>query len=138
MNDDRIHAYRRALYRVFQPEGEFVMRVDVPCPELQRCHARHGVACSMFITAWNPGSVVQPDAINAAAQLRLRNALLAGGYPLIEGQGEDPDGTWTPEASFLALGVDKAEARQLCREFGQLAVIYADADAIPQLLTDRE
>ena len=134
MTDDLVMAYRRTLFRVFDPEGEFVMKVDVFCPELMRCHARHDVQTSAFITAWNPGSYVQPDVVNAAAQKRLHAALTEGGYPIIEGQGEDPDGNWVPEASFLVLGIGEADACRLGREFGQIAVVFAGPDAIPRLL----
>lgn len=136
MNDDLIRAFRQTLYKVFDPEGAFVMQIDVPCPALRRCHARHGVESSVFITAWNPGSKVMSDAVNAAAQQRLKETLANGGYLVLDGQGEAPDGAWIPEASFLALGVNETEARRLCREFGQLAVIYSGADAVPGLLVE--
>ena len=134
MSEQLIRAYRRTLFRVFDLDGEFVMRIDVPCPELLRCHARHGVSSSCFITAWNPASVEQPPAVNAAAQERLRRAITEGGYPMIEGHGEDPDSEWTPEASLLVLGIDETGARRFGQEFGQLAIVVAGPDATPRLV----
>ena len=134
MSEQLIRAYRRTLFRVFDLDGEFVMRIDVPCPELLRCHARHGVSSSCFITAWNPGSVRRIGIRNWWAQRRLTAAIRRTGLAALSGQGDDPDGKWTPEPSYLVLGVDETEARGLGREFGQLAVVFAGPDATPRLV----
>lgn len=134
MTLELIAAYRRAHYRVFDPDGEFVMQIDMPCPGLARCHARHGVDGSCFISAWNPGSVVRSIAENSAAAARLRAAIAALGLAAVPGQGEDPGGLWVPEASLLVPGIDAATALQLAREFGQAAIVFAEADAVPKLL----
>ena len=53
---------------------------------------------------------------------------------LIEGIGIDPSGEWPAEKSFLALGLDLETSRALGREFGQNAIVWAGADAIPRLI----
>jgi hypothetical protein len=134
MCDELIEEYRRTHYRVFDPEGEFALIVDQPAPELERCHARHGVGSSAFITAWNPGSRPREAALNKAAQGKLLAEIRRRGWSVIDASGEGPDGRWPPEPSVLVLGIPESDARQLGRDHGQKAVVFAGPDAIPRLL----
>ena len=131
--DELMAAYRRTLFRVFDPAGEFILRVEVHSLELEACHQRHGVRCSLFITAWNPGSDPKTDAVNHAAQARLEAEVRAAGYAMLPGRGDDPDSDWR-EDSLLVLGIDEAAARALGRTYDQLAVVFTGEDCIPRLL----
>ncbi|SHL69343.1 Protein of unknown function [Nitrosospira sp. Nsp11] len=59
---------------------------------------------------------------------------LVGPSRIIEGEGFDPCGKWPAEKSFLALGLDLKESSALGKEFGQNAIVWAGADAIPRLI----
>lgn len=72
--------------------------------------------------------------MNAAAHARLGAELAAAGYRVVEGAGEDPDGRWPAEPSYLVLGMDLEAARELGRRYGQNAIVWAGADAVPELL----
>ena len=50
------------------------------------------------------------------------------------GFGEDGEGLWPGEPSFLALGVSLDTAKSLGVEFHQNAIVWASEDATPQLI----
>lgn len=129
-----IAAYRATHYCVNGVSPPFLIRVDVPSPDLAQCHRAHGVECSAFLTAWNPGSRPTPEADNAAAQARLAALLAARGYRLLAGLGLDPTGQWEGEESFLVLGVAREVACAIGREFRQHGLVWAGADAVPRLV----
>lgn len=127
-------AYRAARYEVSGATPPFVLRVDEPSAALAQCHEHHGVRCSAFLTAWNPGSRPVAAGVNAAAQAALEERLRAAGHRLLAGRGVDRAGRWPPEASVLALGLEREAARLLGREFGQAGLVWAGADAVPRLV----
>ena len=51
--------------------------------------------------------------------------LLERGYTKIfEGEGRGLTGTWTPEASFLVLGMSRRDAEVVGKHFRQNAVVW--------------
>jgi hypothetical protein len=129
-----IAAYRATRYAVDDRPVPFVLVVDEPSAALATCHRRHGVHCSAFLTAWNPHSQLAPADRNAAAGAALEQRLHAAGYRLLAGRGVDPSGAWPAEHSVLALGLERAAACAIAREFGQAALVVAGADAVPRLV----
>ncbi|MFC4637194.1 DUF3293 domain-containing protein [Deinococcus hohokamensis] len=72
-----------------------------------------------LITAWNPGGLRQPPAVNHTAQARLQAATRAWPQqPAVNGHGE-----WA-EPALLLLGLPLPEALRLGRAFGQAAVLF--------------
>lgn len=126
-------AYRRAHYCV-DALPSFVLRVDAPSAALQALQRRHGCACSVFITACNPGSQLLDPQVNALRQRALLEQLRTGAHTLFSGYGRDPDGLWPPEPSFLVLGLELDAAQQLGRRHEQNAVVWSGADAVPRLI----
>lgn len=129
-----VAAYRAARYEVSGARPPFVLRVDEPSAALAECHRGHAVRESAFLTAWNPGSVRLPPAVNAAAAARLEARLLALGFRLLAGCAVDPAGAWQAEPSALVLGIGYREACDVAREYGQAGVLHAGADAVPRLV----
>jgi hypothetical protein len=129
-----VAAYRAARYHVSGAAEPFDLTLDVPNRALGACHRAHGVECSTFLTAWNPGSRPMTTAVNAAAAARLAQHLRDLGHPLLAGFGADPEGRWPAEESVLALGVALEPASRIAREFGQAAFLHAGRDAIPRLV----
>jgi hypothetical protein len=127
-------AYRATHYCVRGVAQPFLLRVDEPSADLEACHRAHGVSCSAFLTAWNPGSRALPEEDNRAAQLRLSALLAERGFALLAGLGVDPTGQWEGEESLLVLGVERAEAIGIGRAFGQNGILYSGADAVPRLV----
>ena len=93
-----------------------------------------GCRCAALLTAFNPASVQRTDSLNRASQAELEARLLQGGYALIQATAIDPCGGWPPEPSLLVSGLAKADALAIARDFGQLAILWCGADAIPLLV----
>jgi Protein of unknown function (DUF3293) len=133
-SSDLIAAYHATHYRVTDTECPFVLRIGVHSAELEALHARHGVACSAFLTAWNPRSRRATLEDNLEAQGRMTAELTHAGYALVAGVGEDPVGAWPGEPSVLMLGVPRAHAEAIGRRYAQNAVVWVGEDAVPELV----
>ncbi len=131
-----IEAYRNATYRVeaSQAVAAFELSLDQRCAPLAQLMAADGKDCAAFMTAHNPGSEPANAIENGAAQRRLRAALANCTVRVIAGCGGDPTGRWPDEESFLVLGLRLDSARRIGHAFGQNALIWAGADAVPRLI----
>jgi hypothetical protein len=143
-----VAAYRATEYRVGSETGSdgesgsdssrtFILHIDQYSESLSRLLAASGHQCAAFITACNPFSVHQSREANHAVCARLRDELIRrAAHPeqIIKGESRDPSGAWPEEKSFLALGLDLETSQVLGREFGQNAIVWAGADAIPRLI----
>ena len=132
-----IAAYRSAHYRAGSGSDATILRVDQYSQPLSQLFTVSGHRCAAFITACNPFGVRQNPEVNEAACARLRNRLVqyvSRPDQIIEGAGSDPSGDWPPEESFLVLGLDLKTSRVLGEEFGQNAIVWAGADAVPRLI----
>jgi hypothetical protein len=127
-------AYRDTVYRVHAGNTTIDLRVDVRSHELATLMRRHGVATAAFLTAFNPFSVRVPDAVNRAANEKLRVALVRADAFTFDAEGIDPTGRWMAEPSFLALGIVFEKARELGVLFRQNAILFAADDAVPRLV----
>src|SRR5690606_16469491 len=128
-----LKAYRETEYHVHGP-APFTLRVDEHSEALARLHAAHGVRSSAFITAWNPRSEAPEGDSNEARQARLERALRDRGLDFLNGIGQHPSNEWEGEPSFLVLGLACKEACALGRDFEQNAILFADEDAVPELV----
>ena len=135
--DDLICAYRSAYYRAGAGHGAITLHVDQYSEPLARLLAVSGYRCAAFITACNPFGAAESDEVNTKACLDLRKSLdryVADQRQIVEGEGIDPSGAWPAEKSFLVLGLDLETAKVLGKEFGQNAVVWTGAEAIPRLV----
>ncbi|TXI89008.1 MAG: DUF3293 domain-containing protein [Cupriavidus sp.] len=130
---DLVQAYLETHYQV-QGSAPMVLRVGEVNLALAALHAAAGVDCSAFITAWNPLSVQQEPARNLALQQSLEHVLQQRGWRWINGVGQHPVNSRPGEESFLMLGVALDDARALGVQFGQNAIVWSGADALPQLI----
>jgi len=128
-----LKAYRQTEYTVHAPQP-FILQIGEASPALRLLHRRCGVASSAFITACNPYSRLLADQENAERQQRLAEAVAHGGWRSIPGSGKHISGPWPAEASFLVLGIGREEARSLGRAFEQNAIVFCEADCVPELV----
>lgn len=128
-----IAAYRETEYRV-GGEGGFVLKVGKRSSDLLAAHSSAGVKCSAFITACNPHSVPQSEATNLARQAALAEELTRLSFTYKKGIGQHPDNGWPGEPSVLVLGISLEDARALGERYGQNAIVWSGADAVPQLV----
>ena len=123
--------YRSAIYRV-QTAGQAVtFRIDEPSEILAAAIAARKAPGAAFITAWNPGSSVLPEAENWNRQIQLENALhiLHAFYVL----GEGKLGEWREE-HYLVIGITREMAEALGRRFDQNAILWIEPDGTPRLV----
>lgn len=127
-------AYKATTYRVFLPAGICDLRVGEPCEGL-RCWLETA-GCTQFavITAYNPGSVVVDEAVNAERQAELECDLLEGNYEPYTAQNL-PDAADAPiEESCFVPDLAAEDACALAGDYGQNAVISGGADGVPHLV----
>ena len=132
--DALIHAYQSTSYRVVSCRDPFILRVGVPSKALSELFQESGCRSAVFITADNPFGQMLSAKANAMRQERLANRLAALTEHVLEGEGQGDDKTWPPETSFLALGIGRDQACALGSQFEQNAIVWADEDAIPELI----
>jgi hypothetical protein len=128
-----VTAYSKANYRVFH-QTPFVLKIGQRNTDLVEVHQKYDCTSSTFITAYNPYSQVSSKAENEHAQSQLALRLKENSIKTIEGFGEDGEGQWPGEPSFLALGVYLDAAKAFGVEFHQNAIVWISKDAIPQLI----
>lgn len=127
-------AYQAALYRVDAAPTPFVLRIGERSLSLADLHALHRVTCSAYVTACNPHGMLQADAQNRRALARLERELAERGYAVYGGAGTDADGDWPGEPSLLVLGIERPDAIDLGRAYGQNAIVWCGANAVPELV----
>ena len=130
---DTIQAYRETAYGI-TGDRPFDLHIEVFSAELTALHAARRVTCSAFITACNPFSRVFDAQSNQSRHDQLRRALERRDLAFIEGAGEHPCNDWPEESSYLVLGISLKDASELGRQFEQNAIVWSDADALPQLI----
>jgi len=89
---------------------------------MDRLLERHGASGGVFITAWNPRSVAQSDAANAAAHRLLAAEIARRGLRGLPHRGFGADPAWRPEEGLFVLDLAIPPALDLAAEFGQNAV----------------
>lgn len=134
VSEDLVEAYRAAIYRVCHGGGDFSLHVGERSEPLARVMADTGAHSAAFVTAYNPHGELRDDTANRAAHERLWHALSRQTSLILDASGTDPTGQWPPEPGYLALGVDQQAVKTLAREFGQNAIVWVEADAVPGLI----
>lgn len=128
-----IRAYRETHFIVYGPE-RLVLVVGQHNPGLACLHERFKVSSSAYVAACNPFSQQVSAAVNAERTFLLEAELRNAGLRYFKGVGEHPRGDWPGEASFLVLGVRLNDAQRLGNCHEQNAIVWSDADAVPQLI----
>jgi len=120
-------------YRV-HGDAPFTLKIGTASHPLYEAHQRQNVACSAFITAFNPYGQTFDETQNLQRNATLRAELVKGGRALMEGIGQHPSNDWPGENSFLVFGVLLEDAKTLGTSFQQNAIVWTGADSVPQLV----
>lgn len=129
-----LDAYFATSYFARVAENVIVLRIGVKSNELAALHAAHTVEISCFITAYNPFGIASSEVDNIFLNQSLRTYLRDHGITYFEGEGRGEDPHWPAEPSFLVLGITIDQARGLCCDFRQNAVVVSLNDATPVLV----
>lgn len=130
---ETIEAYLATDYRIWG-DWPLLLRVGQHSAELAALFEAQRVASAAVVTAWNPYSELRPDAENQSAQARLVSDIEQLSLRHQPGHGADPTGSWPPEPSRFVLGIDLTSAGLLGRKYGQNGIVWAGADAVPNLV----
>jgi hypothetical protein len=131
---ETLRAYARTAYAVAWDRGPFILRPGERSDPIVELHRSANVVSSAYITACNPFGLRRSDDENAKLMERLCTSLSERGIQWIPGEGRGEDESWSAEPSVLALGVSVEDAKTLCVEFEQNAVLVIGDDAIPRLV----
>jgi hypothetical protein len=126
-------AFLETHYHVHD-EPPFFLQIGQTSEALLACHARHQVTCSAFITAWNPLSQMQTDAVNAQRHQELVTEVERRSLSFLPGVGQHPSNQWPGEGSLLVLGLSLEAAKVLGQWFEQHALVWAGEDCVPELI----
>ena len=134
IHPDKVRAFLATDYRLGHTSQDIVLTIGRRSERLAALFAGNGVDCGAFLTAYNPQSAIQPDAINDRAHAELAAKLQALGLQDIEGSGSEDGTDWPSEKSYFALGLALEPAREIGTHFDQDAIVWVGADAVPQLI----
>ena len=133
VNEELREAYRATNYNVLGLTS-FTLRIGVVSGEIANLYRDFDVSTAAFLTACNPFSAPIPEQENELKQQQLEERLHELSVSFLQGMGEDPLGEWAGEPSFLALGISREAATRLGNDFRQNAIVWIDADRIPELI----
>ena len=129
-----IQNYLDALYQADSCLGKATFRIGQYCDILSRLMIGAKQSSALFITGCNPHSHLQCVQQNDLAQIRLHRELMHYSISIYSGKSSDPQNSWPPESSYLALGIDLLHSIQLGIRFKQNAIVWCNNDAIPRLI----
>lgn len=125
-------AYEQALYCIDQPAISW--EIGVKSPALEHLLTLHKADTAIFVTAANPYSQIYSPKENRDHHQALEKWIKENQLIFFKGRGEDPQGEWPPEESFLILGLNAEEGIQLGRHWQQNAVVLFEIGLPPTLL----
>src|SRR5262249_57649647 len=122
MDEDTLRAaYEATEYRVTDSRvGPLVIRIGEVNEALDRLLGINGAARWAYLTACNPRSMILQEDENRQRTEALREQFAR--FTTCRGEGVGADGH-PPEASFVVLGIEEAEAEDVGARFEQNAVV---------------
>jgi hypothetical protein len=119
-------AFLSTTYRVVTPEGRFDLRIGVPDPAFADFLSRQNATSWGIITACNPDGVLTLPQ-NAERSCALLARIKALGWRYFGADNCADSGEWPVEPAFCVLDAGEAALRRLAAEFGQAAIVCAQA-----------
>jgi hypothetical protein len=142
-------AYEQAIYEVYYGQETIEINIGKNCPPLDSLIAQSdypkGLASRRaprsltdrstwaLITAANPYSQPLSARENQRRDRRLSKHLKGLQLSLIPAMGKDPTGIWTPEPSWLILGIARPKAIAIGQKFEQNAIVYGELNQAAEL-----
>jgi hypothetical protein len=128
-----IASYQSANYIVRAPQP-FTLNIGVASQPLKSIYLKAHIKSAGFITAYNPHSHALTDQENVLRNAKLIAEIQQRSLKFIAGVGQCPESEWPGEESVLVLGISLEAAKALGKQYGQNAIVWCDADALPQLI----
>lgn len=134
LTDKLIDAYRATDYVLFDPSGELTVNIGRPSPAFDRVLDARGAATAVIVTAYNPRSIVLPEAENRARHAELTAMIERRGFDYGLGEGRDPTGHWKAELECVVFGISVEAGSELARAFDQNAIVFIRRGGAPELV----
>ena len=132
-DSDIIEAYQATDFQV-NAEHPFTLNIGILSQHLEELYKSTHVNSATFITAYNPFSQPLSDDENRLRNAKLVDEIKQRSLKFITGIGQDPERKWIGEISILVLGLGLEAAKALGKQYEQNAIVWCDADAVPQLI----
>lgn len=120
--DTLLEAYRTTRFVAYDGDRQVVATVGEHVTEMDALPHRLAARSGVFITAWNPRSIVLSPELNAAAAGRLEARVAAEGFRALPHRGFSADPAWHPEEGLFVLDIEFDYAIAMATDFGQNAV----------------
>lgn len=132
--ENSVYVVRNIIYDGIQTSGlDLVLKINQYNERIIPVLKQFSCDRAVFITAWNPRSMILSDEDNIERNNQLESILLSKELKYYKGAGQDPNNIWPSEESFFVLGLDDCLTQSLCNEFQQNAVVIIDLSGIPKL-----
>lgn len=121
MDENLLKAYLETDYVLYYKDRKIIIKIDQNNVFLDKLLTDNNAKFCIFITAYNPQSIVFSEKENKKNQLKLINDLV--NYQFFYGEGHSLDSTWLPEKSLLVLDISINETKNLMKKYNQKAVV---------------
>ena len=125
-----LDAYKSTTYQVIDPK--ISLRIGEASKELDLLLGELNVSSFCFITAYNPFSKELSYTENSKRQVLLAEDLRS--YKFFKGVGIPSDKAWSPEPSFLVVGISKVYSIELAKKYEQNAIVLGSIGQEAELL----
>ncbi|MFA5669868.1 MAG: DUF3293 domain-containing protein [Balneolaceae bacterium] len=132
MNSTLKDAYSNTTYTVHKLGIN--IRIGETGRKLNSLLKKNDVNSWAYITAWNPFSEELDAENNSKRNDRLLLEIKTKGLIYYIGTGVPDKGDWTPEESFLILGISLIDAKSLGKHFEQNAIIFGELNKPARLI----
>ncbi|WP_158618434.1 DUF3293 domain-containing protein [Candidimonas sp. SYP-B2681] len=129
-----INAFQHAHYNVFAPGNHFTAHIGKRCDALASLMADYGKNTVSILTAYNPDAKTGDIDQNRHAQQALFEEIHKLGAPCFSGQNRAANGDGPAEPTWVVLGLSREQAKNLAQRFRQLAFVFSDECAKPELV----
>lgn len=128
--DELIKAYKETNFNVYEPQ--ITIKVGERNDRLDELLRSYDIVDWAYITAWNPYSELTSLEINEQKNKELKAALHK--YSVFEGEGIGTDPQWSPEKSFLVLGINREDAIEFGTKYCQNAIVVGSLHSVAELV----
>jgi hypothetical protein len=126
--------YKATRFRIESADGHTDIRIGERHSRIDALLSHHNATEWAYITAWNPGSRPMSADENVLAQGKLLQLVRDRGFAFYEGDGIPDNEGWTPERSVWIAGINRREAIELGRQFGQNAIVVGSLSGVAELV----
>lgn len=134
MTREQFEAYCRTRYVALLAGREWTFRLGESHPDIAAELAALRISSWAIVTAWNPASRRCSAEENERAHTRLVDELETLGLTWSPGDGHPASSDWPIERGCFVHNVSSTVALELCRQFGQTAVVFGETGRPTRLL----